>query len=263
MGNVEKQYKDSSNLETRINIHQLYSVNKKDWHAWVFEHYDIPPNSRILEIGCGDGTFWLKNKDRIPDSWNITLSDLSSGMLDAAKGKLREIDSFDYLQLNIEGISLEDESVDVVIANHMLYHVPNRDTAFQEVRRVLKPDGLFYASTIGKNHMKEFGELAREFDSGMIFNSATVHAEEFGIENGEVQLRPYFKEIKFMNFPGNLAITDERAVADYILSSNTEAAIHLVNERLAEFLQYLKKKKEDNHGVIEITKSTGLFVSRK
>ncbi|WP_171050945.1 class I SAM-dependent methyltransferase [Bacillus sp. BHET2] len=261
MTDIQNQYKNASNLQTRITIHELYSENKQDWHEWLFEQYKITPNSRILEIGCGDGSFWFKNKDRVPSTWHITLSDFSPGMLHSAKERLKELDSIHYLQFNIEEIPFEDNSMDVIIANHMLYHVPDRKKGVGEIRRVLKPGGVFYASTIGENHMKEFGELVNEFDQSLNFDSALEHARQFGVENGEKQLRSFFDQIVYKDFPGDLHITDEKAVADYILSSNTDVGRSLGDERLIEFLHFLKTKKDSNNGFIKISKSTGLFTS--
>lgn len=50
------------------------------------------------------------------------------------------------LQLNIEAIDLPDQSVDTVIANHVLEHVDHRK-ALAEVRRVLRPGGLAILTT--------------------------------------------------------------------------------------------------------------------
>jgi ubiquinone/menaquinone biosynthesis C-methylase UbiE len=262
MKSIEEQYKNSSNLNTRINIHNLYSTNKEDWHIWLFDQYEISPNSNILEIGCGDGTFWFKNRDRIPGVWNITLSDFSLGMIESAKNKLRDIPNITYRQLNIEEIPFEDNHFDVVIANHMLYHVPNRQNALKEVRRVLKKGGVFYSSTIGKNHMREFGQLLNTFDQKTHYALAEDHAGEFGIENGEEQLRAYFNTVSYKNFPGDLEITDVNAIVNYLVSTNAELNNILQNEELTEFLRYLNSVKEANNGAIKITKSTGLFKSK-
>ncbi|HEX9839245.1 MAG TPA: class I SAM-dependent methyltransferase, partial [Anaerolineales bacterium] len=79
------QYRDSSNLDARVVIHQRFSTNSYGWFKWVFDTLaDLPNNARILELGCGHALLWKENVNRIPAGWNITLSDLSSGMLDAA-----------------------------------------------------------------------------------------------------------------------------------------------------------------------------------
>ncbi|MDQ6661804.1 MAG: class I SAM-dependent methyltransferase [Chloroflexota bacterium] len=79
------QYNNADKLNARISLHQRFSTNPYDWHRWVFDQFQIPPQARILEIGCGPGTLWLKNQDRISKDWNITLSDLSEGMLQEAQ----------------------------------------------------------------------------------------------------------------------------------------------------------------------------------
>ena len=52
---VQEQYKTSANLNTRISIHQKYSVNKQGFGNWIFSQYRFRENDRILELGCGNG----------------------------------------------------------------------------------------------------------------------------------------------------------------------------------------------------------------
>lgn len=262
MEDVKKQYQDASNLNIRIRIHQQYSTNKKDWHEWLFEQYQIGPGSRVLELGCGDGTFWKKNKNRVPDSWAITLSDFSSGMLADAQKNIGEAPNISYREFNIQDISYEDNQFDVVIANHMLYHVPDRQRAIREVRRVLKPQGVFYASTIGKKHMMEINGLLKGFDPGLDDVLTNVQAAAFGLENGAEQLAPYFQYAQLREFPGGLRIDDVHAIADYILSSGMEIKKIMTGVKLENFIQYLEEEKEKQGGWIHITKATGLFEAR-
>lgn len=263
MNSLESQYRNPTKLNTRINIHETYSENKKDWHLWLFEQMNISPNSKILEVGCGDGTFWMKNRKRIDPSWNLILSDFSEGMVESAHKNVGVNPNLQYSSFNIEDIPFAENHFDILIASHMLYHVPNRKKALEEVRRVLKPDGTFYCSTIGQNHLKEFGELLKRFDPHFDFPSAREHALNFGVENGAAQLQEYFSEIGYKDFAGGLKITDEQAIVDYLLSSNTDLNKILVNDTLSEFLSFLASEKETNNGAIYITKSTGLFESKQ
>ena len=48
---VQNQYKTADNLNTRISIHKKYSTNKLGFNNWIFSHYNISPNIRILELG--------------------------------------------------------------------------------------------------------------------------------------------------------------------------------------------------------------------
>ena len=138
---VKEQYKSDKNLNLRSNLHS-YNINKIDWDKWCFNQINFPKNARILELGCGPGKLWYKNKDNIDNTLNITLSDFSKSMLKIAKDKLQEINhNFIYKEINAEDIPYEDESFDVVIAQHMLYFVPNIEKALAEIKRVLSPKG--------------------------------------------------------------------------------------------------------------------------
>src|SRR4030042_5807066 len=70
-----EQYKDASNLNARIQLHQRFSTNPHGWFCWIFDQFDLPSKPNILEIGCGPGILWLDNRDRIPAGWSIRLSD--------------------------------------------------------------------------------------------------------------------------------------------------------------------------------------------
>ena len=134
------QYQDASNLNARIQIHVLFSTNKYGWPQWVFDQFDLSPESRILELGCGSGRLWLENLHRIPEGWEITLSDFSSGMLQEARRNLRDSQRrFEFEVVDAQSIPFEGESFDAVIAKHMLFDVPDKTKAFSEMRRVLRP----------------------------------------------------------------------------------------------------------------------------
>jgi ubiquinone/menaquinone biosynthesis C-methylase UbiE len=257
---LPEQYSSSTNLSSRIRIHENYSVNKQDWHSWLFEQMKLTPDNRVLELGCGDGSFWYKNKKGIPKGLKVTLSDHFTGMLNHAKEKLDDFFDFWYEQINAEEIPFEENSFDIVMANHMLYHVPERKQALKEVRRVLKSGGIFYCSTIGKSHLTEFGELLQEFDSSLNYISVNSNAKAFGLENGETQLREYFSYVHLKEFQDGLKITEVKAIIDYLISSDSNLKDILVLETLQRFMDYLEEQKLNNGGYICVTKSSGLFV---
>lgn len=262
MEKLSDQYQDATNLTARIKLHDLYSTNKNDWFLWLFDQYEIEKGSSLLELGCGDGTFWAKNETRIPLHWNVTLSDFSSGMVADAKKNLMNIPQIQFEQINIENIPYPESSFDIVIAHFMLYHVPDRNQALQEIRRVLKPGGKLYAATIGETHLEEFGELVSEFNSNLVYSSASEHAKKFGLENGAEQLAPYFSSVELKQFPDSLKIPSVQPIIDYLLSTHTDLKNQLTGARLEEFKVFLEKMKKDNNDFISITKSSGLFVAQ-
>lgn len=259
MEELIEQYHNASNLEARIKLHELYSVNKQEWFSWLFEQYHIDPGSKLLELGCGDGTFWAKNETRIPADWDVMLSDFSAGMLADAQRKLTTLPNIHFEQINIESIPYPDNSFDIVAANFMLYHVENRKQGLQEIRRVLKPGGKLYAATIGEQHLMEFGTLLNEFDPNLDFSSAANNAKAFGLESGAAQLKPYFSKVELKLFPDGLIVPEADPVIAYLLSTHTNLKDQLTGHKLTEFRLFLDEKKKKDGGFIKITKASGLF----
>ena len=253
---LEKQYKDPSNVETRIQLHQRFSVNKYGWHPWVFDHIKLPPHCRVLELGCGPGYLWLDNMDRIPASWDITLSDFSAGMLEGTRHNLENKHQFLYKVIDAQSIPIESRSFDAVIANHMLYHVPDRPAAFAEIQRVLKPTGTFYASTVGEQHLVEIANLLRKFDTRLA--SWGRVADPFTLKNGIAQISPCFTDIKLYRYDDALEVTEAAPLVEYILSGWARLAL---GEQEQQFREFVSREMESQGGVFQVSKDSGLFVS--
>jgi ubiquinone/menaquinone biosynthesis C-methylase UbiE len=187
------QYKDSSNLDARVAIHQRFSTNEYGWFRWIFDTLlNLPSDAKILELGCGHGLLWKENANRVPPAWDVTLSDLSSGMLDSAWRNLVVTGrNFKFKEIDAQSIPFEDETFDAVIANHMLYHVPDRPKAIGEIKRVLKPHGRLFATSIGKNHHKEMANWIRQVTPKSDFDS---FGGSFNLENGLEQVKQFFTQ---------------------------------------------------------------------
>jgi len=136
-------YIKNDTLSTRIGLHDQYSVNKYGWGNWVFDQYAFHDGMKILELACGTAAIWRGRGDRLPKNSKIVLSDLSPLMVQKARELLSDNFTFSFEQIDIQNIPYGSDSFDTVIANHMLYHVPDKDKALSEVYRVLKSDGFF------------------------------------------------------------------------------------------------------------------------
>ncbi len=255
---TREQYKDSFNLDARVAIHVKFSTNPQGWLNWVFDELlKLPADARILELGCGPACLWKKNADRIPAGWTITLSDLSDGMLDSAWRNLVVTGrSFKFERIDAQSIPYEDQPFDAVIANHMLYHVPDRRQALREMRRVLKDDGVLFTTTIGENHMRKmWGWIERA--SGSERNTYTL---TFTLENGKEQLWEFFSRVEMTRYPDDLRVTDVSTIMAYIRSMTSTADF-----REDEFLSIERELMEmmRKNGEIFIAKDSGLFKALK
>ncbi len=256
---TQKQYKDSSNLDARIAIHQRFSTNPQGWYNWIFDTLvTLPSNANVLELGCGAGTMWKECVNRIPSDWVMTLTDLSDGMLDSAWRNLVPLGrSFKFEKVDAQSIPYPDQSFDIVIANHMLYHVPDRKKGLSEIRRVLKDDGCLIATTIGENHMKEMNQwiyIASDKKTKGMFSL------NFTLENGREQLQEYFSTIEISRYPDQLKVNEVEPIMAYIQSMT--AGFDLSQEQLEKVENELKGILE-NDGSIFITKDSGMFKAVK
>lgn len=255
---LKSQYSDATNLNARINLHLLYSTNDYDWFLWIFDHFDIPPAACILELGCGPAILWQKNAHRIPQGWDITLSDFSPGMVETAQKNLADVSrDFQFQQIDAQDVPFPDDNFDAVIANHMLYHVPDRQLALAEIRRVLKPEGRFYATTVGDEHMAELRELVKRHAGDVVHPWQKEHRPAFTLENGADQLSLWFADVTRLIHEDSLLVTEVEPLIAYIRSMSS--AFDFGEEAYAAMAADVRED-IDTKGFFRITKSSGLFV---
>ena len=144
----------------------------------------------------------------------------------------------------------------------MLYHVPNRELAISEIARVLKSDGTFYATTNGANNMKGLKDLVTKFDAQSNYKMFSI-TKEFGLENGEEQLKKHFNSIEKVIYKDSLHITNPKPLVDYILSLEGHTNINTImtEKKVTDFYRYLEDIISKD-GSIDIPKSSGMFIAK-
>lgn len=253
---MKNQYQNASNISARISLHKLYSHNPKGWFPWIFEQCRIHSGMQILEIGCGDGSLWTNNKDDLPDDVNITLSDLSDGMLRDTRRAIGSDDKrFSFALFDCREIPYPEQTFDLVIANHVLFYCEDISAVCREVQRVLKPGGWFLCSTYGETHMQEVSRLVQDFDERIVLSGSRLY-EHFGRENGQSILSPFFSDIKWHSYQDSLLITDPEPLIAYILSCHGNQNQYILN-RYHDFRTFVRKK---TAGGFFITKDAGVFL---
>ena len=176
--NPPGQYADDRNLYARQRLWQ-HQVPFFDAVGWVLGLAGLAPGMRVLDAGCGNGAYLRALADYPVRAAGC---DLSAGMLRAVR----------YPALfcaDVAALPLRDGSFDVVLAAHMLYHVPDRRAAVSELRRVLVPAGVCIAVTNGGDHLRPLRALveraARKGTPGWSMQAAT---QAFTAENATAQL---------------------------------------------------------------------------
>jgi len=246
------QYADSKNLSTRISLHDRFSTNPQGWPNWLFEQFDLRKVSRILELGSGPAGMWLDRLQDLPAKCRVVLSDISPGMVSEARQALID-ERFAFAVIDAQAIPYPDETFDCVIANHMLYHVPDTNRALSEVARVLEPGGKFYAATNGTAHMRELFDLILR-----AVPDFQISVDVFSLESGEAKLRRHFSRVTAIRYEDGLVVPDASALSAYALS--LPGLSHATQGQVRE-IERIIAEEIDRQGRIIISKDGGLFIS--
>jgi ubiquinone/menaquinone biosynthesis C-methylase UbiE len=247
------QYATSANLAARIALHQRCSTNPYGLQRWIFDRLRLASGQRVLEVACGTGSLWLENRDRIPPLANRVLSDSSLSMLDTTR---RGTGDASFVGCALPDLPFADNVFDVAIANHMLYHVADRERGLREMRRLLRRGGLLFVATNGQAHLREIKLLMREFaiDPGDVSAS-------FTLENGEEQLRRVFADLRRDDYVDNLRVTDPELLLAYIASVSPRA--REVVEGQGDAMRDAIEACIARDGAFYVTKSTGAFTATR
>lgn len=253
---VAAQYSTSANLDARIQLHERFGLEPQPWSQWLLAQFDLPAQAQILEVGCGTGKLWQATLDRLPSGWSITLTDQSAGMLAQTRANLGDKDKrFAFEQMDVQTLTFPDATFDAVVANHMLYHVPDLAKGLMEIERVLKPGGKLFAATNGAEHLIEMHELVHQFDANFAIKPWRLG---FSLENGAELLAPYFHEVKLLRFHSSLRVTEAEPLVAYVRSMD------MINPaQMGEFREFVQATLHEHAGVIAIQRAAGLFCAVK
>ncbi|MFX1388521.1 MAG: class I SAM-dependent methyltransferase [Promethearchaeota archaeon] len=257
------QYKNHQNLNNRMNLWS-YGSNPVTLQEWIFNKIQLKEDENVLELGCGTGELWLENYRNIPSSCSITLSDFSEKMLTRAKANLKSLDlPIKFEIINAEEIPYPNQIFDVVIACHMLYHVPNLEKTLLSISRVLKPNSRFITTTVSQKHIQELTDFLSKFGLSSGFREEkSQFFGEFRNETGREILKPFFRDIELFEYINPVNITFISPLMNYIDSMfpkeyypNYRSIRSQIEDAISKIIE--KKSK------FTITGITGLFKSKK
>jgi SAM-dependent methyltransferase len=175
------------------------------------------------------------------------------------------------LNLDAQQIPLADNVADVVLANHMLYHVPDKDAALHEIKRILRPNGHLIAATNSETNMTELFTLRRQAMQQLNLSIDPVLEERpladlFTLENGRAILQTHFSHVQRHDLHSALVFPDPQPILDYIASSRDWYEKFLPEtvtwDDLYQQIQKILANHFTRHQEFRVSKLSGVFTCR-
>ncbi|MHA1610720.1 MAG: class I SAM-dependent methyltransferase [Promethearchaeota archaeon] len=184
-------------------------------------------------------------------------------MVKLAQSNLGNEKQFNFQQMDAQSIKFPDNSLDMVIACHMLYHVPDLQLALTEISRVLRPHGILYATTIASDHLQSLTAFLESSSIHLIKHRGEFF-NDFRMESGNNHLLRVFQDVTTDKYLNTVRITPktEQILLKYIASMYppSQYSEYLKKDQIIRqtLREYWKK-----HEVFPIVGKSGILIARK
>jgi SAM-dependent methyltransferase len=204
-------------------------------------------DKEVLDIASGEGygTYLLSKVAR-----NITGVDIDGAAVAYAKKKYTAA-NLAYIAGSAEKIPVADHSMDVVVSFETLEHLDKQEEMMQEIKRVMRPDGVLIISTPEKkNYSDETGHKNQ-------FHKKELYQHEF-----ESLLKKYFKQVQLMaQQSGILSVlypAMPAGLSPMWLSKGNTRAIEIVQGSAPLYLVALASERDINDQSLSFFKSNSM-----
>jgi arsenite methyltransferase len=182
------------------------------------QYAGIKPGDVVLDLGSGAGNDCFVARHETGDSGKVIGVDFTPAMIEKARSNAEKLGytNVEFREGDIENLPVDEASIDVIVSNCVLNLVPDKEKAFAEMFRVLKPGGHFSVSDVVLK-----GELPVALKS-----AAEMYA---GCVSGAIQKDKYLNHIFMAGFQ-KLSIQKEKEIvlpndilSDYLTPSEIES----------------------------------------
>ena len=254
------QYSNENRLNARIQLYQ-FCEHKNNWHQWIFNNLDFRNVTNVLDLGCGNGTMWKDNLDIIPEHISVTLSDISQGMVEAARKALSRCGNrFHFKVVDARRTPFNDAAFQIITAIHMIYHLDDDNRAFLEIDRLLTDNGFAYASTPSIKNIQQLTDIATKFNASLEFENDPILG--FNLENGEEVLSEYFTVVEEYTYQNDIIIKSTEPLLLYLASIYEGKQLGIYIRMFEEFRNYVESIFKKT-GEIRASNINALFKFRK
>ena len=263
-GSRQKQTLSGDALRLRQDVYDRYGVPQIDYRAWVLDRLHWRGDERVLDVGSGPGDYYTALTGRYPDVDYVGV-DLAWEMLESNPARP------DMAQADLAELPFASGTFDVVMANHVLFMVPDREQAIRELRRVLKPDGVLLAATNSVHTMPEFQALMRRAlvllgasGKGQVQPPQFPH-HAFSLENGTRQLAQQFFAVVRYDLPTALVFPSIDPIVSFLDSTRAMREPYLPDDITWDDLMMVMREQMaallTHFGELVINKISGVLIA--
>lgn len=177
------------------------------------DYADLQPRDRVLDLGSGAGMDAFVARRDVGPEGHVHGVDLAEEMVQKARANADKMhyENVTFEVGDIEHLPVKSETFDVILSNCVLNLVPDKQAAFAEMHRVLRPGGRFSVSDI-----VHVGTLPTELREAVELYVGCVA--------GAMQGTPYLKLIQDAGFEDVKVVTEKRLeLPDELLSEHLDA----------------------------------------
>lgn len=138
-------FENMGNPQGKLGNIQLKSMNKEHTPVslWGLKHLDIKDDDIILDIGCGGGMNVRRMAEKAKKVFGVDYSIVSVELSREVNEEFIKNGQVEIVEGNVQSLPFEDDTFDIVTAFETVYFWPDIEKCFGEVKRVLKPGGVF------------------------------------------------------------------------------------------------------------------------
>jgi SAM-dependent methyltransferase len=203
---VQWEFASEERLGKRNAIYRqlIDGVNAEDL---LFEAVKELGPRRVLEVGCGAGEM----AERIATELGaeVVAVDTSQRMVDLTRER-----GIEARVADVQALPFGDGEFDCVVAGWLLYHVPDRERAIDEIGRVLAAGGRFVAGTLADDNLA---------DLWAFLGSPRERQLTFSTSNGRAQLERVFPHVEERQAKGVVVFRTPQSMRDYVAANMTRA----------------------------------------
>ena len=265
---VQHSYATAEDFRVRSEAWEtLASQSITQWYAAQLQPYSF---QRVLDAGCGLGRFSQALANARP--LHLTAVDISEAMLEATRERLADSPGeHEFLQQSIDDLPFPEQSFDLVMANLVLFHVPDIKASFAKLAGLIKPGGYFALLTPDFDWMSELNryqdhallKLGFDYDDAVFTAPGT---NRFCDANLSIHAPDSLKLLKKPWFDGTMQFSDADGVLNFYTHTMRyrNAAMRIGDQGLlSRTVRDLIEAEHKRTGTLQVSSSLYLYVFQK